>query len=208
VTAEKGRSDEVTAAEGADVATLFADHWNRIHGDHLVAAEFWPCCRVLAEADLLAPQETQLTALSIGPFRLAVSKDNQPVIDFIEVLFPAVVVSSVTGQGVTGAVSGVLTAACTVFVKLYRQGTVFGRGDDDRLRWEVLMAVRAANDQNVRPSQDAVVAVFTRRSHEPSSESEVNDAIAWLLGTDDARRPRPPSPLLTRLDDGGLRTTV
>lgn len=191
----------VEVGDEEDVAAVFATAWNARHTDQAQPADFWPCCRIMAEAGLLVPDETNLTAVSIGPFRLAVPKDNRPVVDFVEVLFPSVAASAAMGQPVTGAVSGVLTAACTTFVKLYRQGTVFGRSARDRLRWNVLMAVRDDNARAVDPSTEVVVATVRERSGTtPPTDTAVRDAIDWLLGSQ--------PPLLVRLDDGGLRTTV
>ena len=187
---------------GTDIAATFAETWNSVNADKAIAADFWPCCRVLAGAQLLAAQETKLTAVSIGPFRLAVPKEDSPVVDFVEVLFPSTVASAATGQVVQGAVAGVLTAACTVFVKLYRKGTVFGRGEDDRLRWDVLMTVRNDNARTIRPSRQAVVETLARYP-----DTRVHDAMDWLLGVDTSEN-GPRSPLLTQHDDGGLLTTV
>lgn len=187
---------------GADIAETFAKAWNSVNDDRALAVDFWPCCRVLADAQLLVAQETSLAAVSIGPFRLAMPKENQPVVDFVEVLFPSTIASAATGQVVQGAVAGVLTAACTVFVKLYRQGTVFGRSPDDRLRWEVLMTVRNDNSRAVHPSRKAVVAALTDHP-----DSRVQDAIDWLLGSGEHDRGSR-SPLLTRHDDGGLLAMV
>ena len=182
-----------------DIAAIFATEWNSVSHDHATAADFWPCCRVLAEAGLLVAQETNLTAVSIGPFHYAASDDNRPVIDFVEVLVPSVIASVATGQALSGTVSGVLTAACTVFVKLCRQGVFFGRSETDRLRWDVLIMVRNANSQNYRPSEDAVAAQFV---HHPSRDA-VPDAIRWLHATTSGR-----PPLLTRQIDGGLVALV
>ncbi|MFC4858681.1 hypothetical protein [Actinophytocola glycyrrhizae] len=184
---------------GTDVAAMFATAWNAVNDDRATAVDFWPCCRVLADANLLVAQETNLTAVSIGPFRFAASGDNRPIIDFVEVLVPSLIASAATGQAVSGAVSGVLTAACATFVKLCRQGVCFGRSETDRLRWAVLMMVRNANIHDVRPSEEAVVREFADRA----TGTAVPDAIGWLLGT---ARGRPP--LLIRQDDGGLLATV
>lgn len=191
-----------TVDAGTDIASTFAETWNSVNADKAIAADFWPCCRVLADAQLLAAQETNLAAVSIGPFRLAVPTESSPVVDFVEVLFPSTVASTATGQVVQGAVAGVLTAACTVFVKLYRKGTVFGRSEDDRLRWDVLMTVRNDNARTVRPPRQAVVEALARYP-----DTRVHDAINWLLGTDTSDH-RPRSPLLTQHDDGGLIATV
>lgn len=203
-----GTDRAVVTDADTDIAKVFATAWNSINNDQALAADFWPCCRVLVDAALLAAQETNLTALSIGPFRLAVSGDNRPVIDFVEVLFPSVIASTATGQAVPGAVSGVLTAACTTFVKLYRQGTVFGRSEIDRLRWDVLMAVRSDNAHAVQPSTEMVIAAFADRPETRRSSSAVHDAVNWLLGTTRTHRYGPREPLLVQLDNGGLLATV
>jgi hypothetical protein len=192
---------------GADVAEAFATAWNATGEDHALAVDFWPCCRVLADAGLLDAQETSLTVASIGPFHLAVSDDNRPVVDFVEVLFPAVIAGAAAGRGVAGAVSGVLTAACTTFVTLYRRGTVFGRSERDRLRWDVLTAVRHDNARTVFPSQETLVAAVADRTDPARTDAAVLDAIEWLAGTRTSGAV-PRSPLLVRQADGGLFATV
>lgn len=191
-----------TVDADTDIAATFAETWNSVKVDKAIAADFWPCCRILADAQLLAAQETNLAAVSIGPFRLAVPKESSSVVDFVEVLFPSTVASVATGEVVQGAVAGVLTAACTVFVTLYRKGTIFSRSEDDRLRWDVLMTVRNENARTVRPSTQAVVEALARYP-----ATRVHDAIDWLLGTGTSDQ-GPRSPLLTQHDDGGLLTTV
>jgi hypothetical protein len=196
------------ADAGTDVAEVFATKWNSINEDRALAVDFWPCCRILADAELLDAQETSLTAVSIGPFRLAVPNDNRPLVDFVEVLFPSVIASAATGQAVPGAVSGVLSAACTTFVKLYRQGTVFGRSERDRLRWDVLMTVRDDSARTVQPSRETIVAVVADQTNTARSESAVRDAVDWLLGAARTHGDVPRSPLLVQQADGGLFATV
>lgn len=191
-----------------DIAAAFAVAWNSVDNDHAVAADFWPCCRVLADAGLLAAQETSLTAVSIGPFRLALPNANRPVLDFVEVLFPAVIASAATNHALPGAVSGVLSSACVTFVKLYREGTVFGRGETDRLRWDVLIAVRNDNAGAVRPSRQTIIAALADQSETARSGSAVRDAIDWLMGAVDMPGHGLRSPLLVRQADGGLLATV
>ncbi|HEX4702599.1 MAG TPA: hypothetical protein VH352_10770 [Pseudonocardiaceae bacterium] len=204
-------NNETTPITGStDIATTFAAAWNSINNDRAVSADFWPCCRVLADARLLAPQEARLSAIAIGPFRLAVPIENKPVLDFVEVLFPSVIAGAAAGHAAPSAVAGVLSAACLTFVKLYRRGTVFGRGETDRLRWDVLIMVRNHNAAAVRPSSLAVIAALADQPDTPMvrSTSAVRDAIDWLLGIVDTPDHRSQSPLLVQQDDGGLLAAV
>lgn len=189
----------------ADVADIFAATWNSVNDGDAVAADFWPCCRVLAQAGLLVAQETNLSAVSIGPFHLALPQENHALVDFVEVLFPSVIAGVAYGHPLPGAVSGVLSGACATFVKLGRQGTVFGRAEPDRVRWAVLMTVSEANGRQARPTSQQVIDALAEDGSAVWPSASVQQALDWLTGAETgAIGRRPHAPLIVREADGGL----
>jgi hypothetical protein len=179
-----------------DFAGRFADAWRLTTGIKPEPTLFWPCCRILAGSGLLVAQEEQLAAVALGPFHLAVTPAPEPVRNFIEVLFPAIVSTVPSGETVAGAVSGVLSGACVCFVQLLRRGMTFGREPEDQLRWKILVHIRNQNKNQVRPSPEDVIATFSERNDINSSTEDIGHALAWLMSQ------ATPIPLVKEEDDG------
>lgn len=195
-----------------DVAEQFASYWNLLRDDDALPADFWPCCRILEDDGLVIAPEERLAAISVGPFKIAVQRPDNPVRDFIEILFPSVVASIPAGETVTGAVSGALSAACTCFVKLLQHGVVFGRSEPDQLRWNVLLFIRRMNAIGIWPTRDDVASAFSSGTASIAfkpTEPDVRWAIAWLT-LDSMESPKAVSSvaLVSLRPDGGLECLI
>jgi hypothetical protein len=194
-----------------DVASQLATAWNsaRAADGQAGPVDVWPCCQILAAAGLLQGQERDLAAVELGPFRIAVTGRANATRDFIEVLFPAAVAALPTGQPLTGAISGALSAACLTFIKLLERTIVFGRSETDQQRWIVLIHIKNCNASGVFPTVCDVIDLVTRASQWDIRPNAVESSIVWLTGAGDAR-PSGRRTQLVRLDssNGGLESLV
>ncbi|MFF0493450.1 hypothetical protein ACFYTQ_30900 [Nocardia sp. NPDC004068] len=165
-----------------DVARYLAEEWQEVTGSGVAAEDFWLCCQTLTERGLLIGQQRDLAAVAIGPFRIAISKYSAPVRDFVEALVPSMAASLPAGTAAATAVSGISAAAATCLVELLDRGVVFGRSAEDRLRWSILMYVKASGDAGRPPSRSDVLVHFRRLRVEHDGSEEVEAALLWLLG--------------------------
>jgi hypothetical protein len=165
-----------------DVASVMADTWNQANGQSCPAdpVDMWPCCQILAEAGLVIGQQEDLAAIAIGPFRFATVRNENPTRDFVEVLFPAAVAALPASRPVVAAVSGVLSAACLVFVKLLDRGVVFHRTPEDVERWTVLMQIANCNANGAFPTICDVINETARATSWNIRPAAAEDAVAWL----------------------------
>ena len=103
------------ADAGPDVASQLAAAWNRVRAADGQAepVDIWPCCQILAAAGLLQGQERDLSAIELGPFRIAVTGRGNATRDFVEVLFPAsegVICAAPRGQDVDASGERIVAA--------------------------------------------------------------------------------------------------
>lgn len=142
----------------------------------------WPCCQILAESGFVVGQQEELSAVSLGPFKVATARNEAPVRDFVEALFPAAVAALPSSTPLASATTGILTAACLLFVKLLDRGVIFTRRQEDRLRWAVLMDIAVRNREDAHPTSHDVVSNEALLTRTGASAAEVRAAIDWLLG--------------------------
>jgi hypothetical protein len=142
----------------------------------------WPCCQILAESGLVVGQQEELSAVSLGPFKVATARNEAPVRDFVEALFPAAVAALPSSTPLASATTGTLTAACLLFVKLLDRGVIFTRRPEDRLRWAVLMDIAGRSRVHAHPTSKDVVSNGALRTQTGASAAEVRAAIDWLVG--------------------------
>lgn len=167
----------------ADVAALMAAAWNQAHGAATAAPlDMWPCCQVLARSGLVTGQQEDLSAISLGPFKVAAARNEAPVRDFVEALFPAAVAALPSSTPLASATAGMLTAACLLFVKLLDRGVIFTRRQEDRLRWAVLMAIADSTSEDAHLTTHYLASNKALRAGTGASAADVHAAIDWLLG--------------------------
>lgn len=136
-----------------DVAESWAADWNR-RGESqelAVAEDFWPLCGLLHEEGLLVGSDERLATVRIGPFRVAHTRYESATRDFVEVLVPATLAGITDGRLIHGVLSGVLVAAGNTFIQLLRRGVSFSRGPEDKMRWIVVLHVKAENERSCFP---------------------------------------------------------
>jgi hypothetical protein len=159
-----------------------AASWNQEHG--IAAAtpvDMWPCCRILAESGFVVGQQEDLSAISLGPFKVAAARNEAAVKDFVEALFPAAVASLPSSTPLASAVTGGLTAVCLIFVKLIDRGVIFTRSPEDRLRWAVLMEIAARNHGDPPPTLHGPTKNAVLTAQDGASDADVRKAVDWLL---------------------------
>ncbi len=165
-----------------DVAAALAASWNQARGtDVATPVDMWPCCQILAESGFLVGQQEDLSAISLGPFKIATARNEAAVKDFVEALFPAAVASLPSSTPVASAVTGGLTAVCLMFVKLMDRGVVFTRSPEDKLRWAVLMNIAGRNRENARPTLHDLTSNAALAAQADTSAADVRKAVDWLL---------------------------
>jgi hypothetical protein len=182
--------------DAADLASVFAAAWNRERGQHEQAdpVDMWPCCQILVESGLVVGQDEDLAAISIGPFRLALTRPDHQIRDFIEVLFPSTIAALPAGEPLTAAISSLLSAACLTFVKLADRGVFFGRSHEDEQRWTVLMHIINCNSNGSYPIICDVVTDVSTTTRWQIRPREVETAIDWLIKRELLTSPSPASP--------------
>ena len=164
-----------------DVAAAMAASWNQDRGiDTATPVDMWPCCQILAESGFVVGQQEDLSAIPLGPFKIAAARNEGAVKDFVEALFPAAVASLPSSTPLASGVTGGLTAVCLIFVKLIDRGVVFTRTPEDRLRWAVLMEIAARTREGSPPSflSLSTNAVLTQNGASPA---EMRKTVDWLL---------------------------
>lgn len=165
-----------------DVAAAMAASWNQGHGVATATpADMWPCCQILAESGLVVGQQEDLSAISLGPFKIAAARNEAAVKDFVEALFPAAVASLPSSTPLASSVTGGLTAVCLIFVKLIDRGVIFTRGPQDRLRWAVLMEIAARNHKDSPLTLHGLTKTTVHTAQDGTSAADVREAVDWLL---------------------------
>jgi hypothetical protein len=166
-----------------DIAEAMAQSWNAMYGVSSMAEpiDMWPCCNILAQSGVIVGQQEDLSAISMGPFKVAIPRNRGIVRDFVEVLFPATVAALPASQPLTAAVSGSLSAACLVFVKLLDRGVIFGRSPADTERWNILMFVTNCNSSNFYPTICEVINEVALITHWEIRPSAADVALKWLI---------------------------
>lgn len=166
----------------ADVAAMMATSWNEAHRLSPAAPlDMWPCCQILAESGYVVGQQEDLSAVTLGPFKVAVARNENAVKDFLEALFPAVAASLPSSTPLASAVSGGLTAACLLFVKLLDRGVVFTSRPVDKLRWAVLMDIAARNADSAYPAVAEIAGGAAVAAAGEASAADTRAAVEWLL---------------------------
>ena len=171
------------ASEQTDVAYEMASAWNRVHpgGSTADPVDMWPYCQILAEPGLIVGQQEDLAAISIGPFRVAVARNENATRDFIEVLFPSALAALPTTQPLTAAVSGALSAVCLTFVKLLDRGVVFSRSPEDQKRWTVLIHILNCNGNGTFPTLCEVIGQVAEETKWNIRPADAEKAVTWLM---------------------------
>jgi hypothetical protein len=164
-----------------DVAAAMAASWNQRHGTTATPVDMWPCCQLLAESGFVVGQQEDLSAISLGPFKIAAARNEAAVRDFVEALFPAAVASLPSSTPLASAVTGGLTAVCLIFVKLIDRGVIFTRSPEDRLRWAVLMEIAAHNREDPPATLNGLTENAVLAAQDGASAGDVRDAVRWLL---------------------------
>jgi hypothetical protein len=141
----------------------------------------WPCCQILAESGFVVGQQEDLSAVPLGPFKIAAARNEAAVRDFVEALFPAAVASLPSSTPMASAVTGGLTAVCLMFVKLIDRGVIFTRSPEDKLRWAVLMEIAARNHQDPPLTLRGLTKNAVLAAQNGTSAADVRKAVDWLL---------------------------
>ena len=165
-----------------DVAAAMAASWNQGHGIATATpVDMWPCCQILAESGFVVGQQEDLSAISLGPFKIAAARNEAAVRDFVEALFPAAVAALPSSTPLASAVTGGLTAVCLIFVKLIDRGVIFTRSPEDRLRWAVLMEIAARNHDDPPATLKGLTGNAVLAAQDGTSAGDVREAVHWLL---------------------------
>jgi hypothetical protein len=159
-----------------------AASWNQRHGIATATpVDLWPCCQILAESGFVVGQQEDLSAISLGPFKIAAARNEAAVKDFVEALFPAAVASLPSSTPLASAVTGGLTAVCLIFVKLMDRGVIFTRSPQDRLRWAVLMEIADRSHEDPPLSLHSLTKNAVQTAEDGTSAADVREAVDWLL---------------------------
>jgi transposase len=185
-----------------DIVGGLAEAWRIARGTPVTSEAFAPLCDLLCDAGLAQGDETALGARRLGPFVVANTPYRGAVEDFLKTLVPSMMVGLAAGSPTGGAIGGALTGACRCFIELLRRGVVFRDTPADRLRWTVLMYVRAENSRGLYPTLEDVTMTLGQNAE--VDQVAVKDAVEWLRAAHPLPERGSVVPLVVSKLDGGL----
>jgi hypothetical protein len=137
---------------------IFADTWNSTDSPQKCAPEhFWPFCRMLSNAGILAGNEQDVAALEIGPFKIVKAyEDDERVLRILFETLPAIIdvfSGNATLERFVAEVLPVLSEITTHVVQKSARIT-------DPLEWWILTKIRMLNKNGVYPNDDELFSAY------------------------------------------------
>lgn len=125
--------------------------WNKTNvSEQIIEENLWDFCRLFEEKGLLVGDDASISAISIGPFRIASTvelKKKDMLVNFLEITVPAIF-SKVNALTFEQAYSLYLLPIALLFINLSEQCCFI----KDTLQWEVLMFIKRQNQNNIYPT--------------------------------------------------------
>lgn len=125
--------------------------WNRKNvSEQIVEENFWDFCRILEVNGFLVGDDASISAISIGPFKIASMIDikrKDMFTYFLETIIPAAF-SKVSGLPFNEVYSLYLLPATNLLIDLANQCYFI----KDLLLWEILLFIREQNKKNIYPT--------------------------------------------------------
>lgn len=138
-----------------NIDSYIASVWNKANGfEQIVEENIWDICRVLEKEGFLVGDDAPISAISIGPFKIASTidiKKKDMLTYFLETIIPAIF-SKVSGLPFDQVYSLYLLPATNLLINLGNQCYWV----KDLLQWEILMFIRKENKNNTYPTSNEI----------------------------------------------------
>lgn len=125
--------------------------WNETNISEKVLEEnFWDVCRVFEGAGFLISDDAAVSAISVGPFKIASTMEIQKkdlLMYFLETMVPAIF-SKANGLPFEQVYSLYLLPAANLFISLTNSCYCI----KDSLQWDMLMYIREKNRHGIYPT--------------------------------------------------------
>lgn len=178
-----------------------ANIWNDIHPDSQISPEqFWDVCRELSSQEILQPNRSAVSAISIGPFHIAtkLGKDKLELLDFfLERVFPALITQTASFSFEQVYPLYILPA---IKVLLHFVKNIFIIKDVSM--WEILIYIKRANEQNDFPT----IAEIENHFVEISRRGNIADTVHNLFNLKNITGTG--VPVVSIDENGGLHSLV
>lgn len=150
--------------------------WNNTNkSEHIIEENLWDLCRILEDGGFLVGDDAAISAISIGPFKIASTVEIEKkdmLIFFLETIIPAIF-SKVNGLSFDQVYSLYLLPAAKILISLADQSYWIR----DLLQWEILLFIKKENENHVYPTCNDIKKSDTFREFE---DWQVYDAIKNL----------------------------
>lgn len=150
--------------------------WNETNtSTHMIEENFWDLCRVLEREGFLVSDDAAVSAISIGPFRIASTIDinrKDYLKYFLEVIMPAIF-SKINDLPFDQVYSLYLLPALGLFIDLADNCYWI----KDLLQWDVLMYIRKDNQHGIYPT---INDIKKAKEFVGFEEWQIEDAIKQL----------------------------
>ncbi len=137
------------------IDSYLSEVWNKTNiSEKRLEENFWDVCRVLEGAGFLISDDAAVSAVSVGPFKIASTLDVQRkdlLVFFLETIVPAIF-SKASGVPFEQVYSLYLLPAANLFISL-TSGCYWIK---DMLQWDVLMYIREKNRRGIYPTLDEI----------------------------------------------------
>ena len=159
-----------------NIDSYLIEVWNKTNvSEQIVEENVWDFCRMLEKDDFLVGDDAAISAISIGPFKIASMVDikrKDMFVYFLETIMPAIF-SKVSGLTFDEAYSLYLLPAASLLINLADQCYWI----KDLLQWEILMFIRKQNKNNIYPTINDIKKSDAFRGFE---DWQIDDAIKEL----------------------------
>lgn len=143
-----------------NIDQYLSNYWNKNSIDFIYPENFWDYCRQLEDKGLLDSNNTAISAVSIGPFKIASNlevSNKEFLTFFIETVVPAVF-ANCNNMQFTEAYSLFLLPALHIFLNLFSNSCFI----KDQLQWEILLYIKQKNSENISPNISDIENEFSQ----------------------------------------------
>lgn len=134
-----------------NIDSYISNVWNKTNKfEKIVEENIWDICRILEQRGLLVGDDAPISAISIGPFKVASTLDikkKDMLAFFLEIIIPAIF-SKASGLPFDQVYSLYLLPAANIFIELADHCCWV----KDLLQWEILMFIKKENKNNNYPT--------------------------------------------------------
>lgn len=182
-----------------NIDKYLSECWNSNSNEKIFPEDFWDYCRILEKNGILKPNETAISAISIGPFKMVSNLDvsNKEFFSFfIETIIPIQIANN-NNLSFNEVYSLFLIPVLHIFLNLL-SGSHF---ITDELQWEIILYIKQKNSEKHFPNFEDIKNNFSSVNPEKIEEA--------LLGLSDLKNLLGDEKSIVLKDDfGGYKSLV